>query len=323
MGRYPFSECINEYLPAEEGHIAKSTMGTTSRRLRQIGSIFHYLRGEGLVSTDNPREITPKDVDVFVGFRRKNGIKNTTLHKDLGLLSKFLAYFDNEAVVKFKAKYPAHVPKKYKKRGASMEEDTVQRIIEKAEKLNIADWPKMEAYGVVVIAICTGLRPQELRMLSIRNVHETDTSVEIYAEHVKGEGTYGSERLVVVHPDGVPFVKKFLAARRLRLEKAGKFEDSLFPPLKNKGGYLSYNRIRMLKTKVEQDLDITFELRKCRRTFGQRAIDEGQDLHNVSLVMGHTTLNTTQKDYCDKDERVAAKDMRVFWEGCVRNKRCD
>ena len=33
--------------------------------------------------------------------------------------------------------------------------------------------------------------------------------------------------------------------------------------------------------------------------------------------------NTTQKDCCDKDKRVAAKDMRVFWEGCVRNKRYD
>ena len=58
---------------------------------------------------------------------------------------------------------------------------------------------------------------------------------------------------MVVHPDGAPFVKKILATRRLRLERAGKFEDSLFPPLKNKG------------------------------------------------------------------ECIAAKDMRVFWEGCVRN----
>ncbi len=34
-------------------------------------------------------------------------------------------------------------------------------------------------------------------------------------------------------------------------------------------------------------------LRKCRRTFGQRAINEGQSMHDVSLVMGHSTMATT------------------------------
>jgi len=313
MGRYPFTECINEYLPAEEGHLQQTTLESNSRRLRQIGSIFQDLKAEGIVSTDNPKKITAQDIDAFVGYRRKAGIKASTVTKDIAILGKFLSFFDNDAVTRFKVKYPAHCPKRYKKRGASIEEEKVQAIIGRGMEINPANWEKVEAYALVTLAICTGFRPKELRLLSISNVNVTEDGIEIFAEHVKGEGTYGMARWVAVHPDGIPMIKKYLQARKLKLEKAGKNEDALFPPFKHSGGYLSYGRIRTLKSMVEEDLGFTFELRKCRRTFGQRAIDEGQSIHDVSLVMGHATMATTQKDYCDKDEHNAARDMQKFW----------
>nr|MBP6021415.1 site-specific integrase [Candidatus Methanomethylophilaceae archaeon] len=68
-----------------------------------------------------------------------------------------------------------------------------------------------------------------------------------------------------------------------------------------------------LKSYVEEDLDEAFELRKCRRTFGQRALNEGHNIHNVSLVMGHSTLATTQRYYCDKEQRSASAEMREHW----------
>ena len=47
MGRYPFIDCINEYLPRERGHIESATSQTLERRLRQIGHIFHELKDKG------------------------------------------------------------------------------------------------------------------------------------------------------------------------------------------------------------------------------------------------------------------------------------
>lgn len=73
-------------------------------------------------------------------------------------------------------------------------------------------------------------------------------------------------------------------------------------------------RIRTLKSFVEDDIGFKFDLRKCRRTFGQRVINEGQSMHDVSLVMGHSTMATTQKYYCDKDEHEAARDMQRYWD---------
>ena len=166
-----------------------------------IGKLADQLKAEGKVSTDNPRKITAQDIDVFVGYRRHT-VKASTVNKDLSILIKMLMYFDNDAVLKFKIKYPAHYPKRYKKRGASLEEEKVQAIFDRASKINVGNWELMEAYGLVCLSISTGFRPKELRMLSFRNVNKTEHGYEILAEHVKGEGTYGNACWVPVHPDG-------------------------------------------------------------------------------------------------------------------------
>ncbi|MBQ7702219.1 MAG: site-specific integrase [Candidatus Methanomethylophilaceae archaeon] len=315
MGRYPFTECLDEFLPMEAGHIEPTTMQTFERRLRQIGRIFHEMKEKGLVSTDNPKKITPEDIDRFVGYRKQSGVKASTVNKDLGNLDKLLSFYDNEAVTKFKKKFPAHIPKRYHTRGPSMFEEDIKKILDRAMQINIGNWEKMEAYGLVSLAICGGLRPKELRMLSMSNIRFLDNgNMEVYAVHVKGEKSYGVARWIPVRPDGVPAIKRYLEARALRLKEAGKNEDAVFPPIKHDGGYISYGRIRTLKSMVEEDLEITFDLRKCRRTFGQRAIKDGQPIHDVSLVMGHASVATTQREYCDKDLHDASQDMRNYWD---------
>lgn len=314
MSRYPFTDCLNEYMPVEYGHISSSTYATSRRKLVQIGKIFHQLKQDGKVSTDNPRKITAKDIDAFVGYRKACGMVNSTILKDLGLLKKMLSYFDNDAVSAFKSKYPAHYPKKYKKRAPAMEEPVVEKILARANEIPIFDWKLSEAYGIVSLAICTGLRPKELRMMYVDNVHIAGGSAKILAVHVKGEGSYGTARWIPVHPDGVPLLKKYLEARAFKLKISGKTSDALFPPIKGKEEFIEYNMLEKLKIAVEEDIGESFELRKCRRTFGQRALDEGHNIHIVSLVMGHASITTTQRYYCDKDQHSASDEMLAFWE---------
>ena len=154
MSRYPFTDCLNEYMPLECGHIASSTYATTRRKLVQLGKIFHELKQDGRVSTDNPRKITAKDIDAFVGYRKANGVVDATILKDLGILKKMLAYFDNDAISAFKSKYPAHYPKKYKRRAPAMAESVVDRILARAMEISEFDWKLSEAYGIVCLAIC-------------------------------------------------------------------------------------------------------------------------------------------------------------------------
>lgn len=313
MSRYPFTDALNEFMPNELGHIASNTYETSRRRLAQIGKMFTQLKHEGIVSTDNPRRISAADIDHFVGYRKSQGMKSSTILKDLTLLKKMLSYFDNDAVSAFKVKYPAHYPKRYIKRAPPMDDELVDRILARAMEISIFDWKLMEAYGIVSLAICTGLRPKELRMMYRNNLRVGQFYGEVYAVHVKGEDTYGSARWVPIHPDGYPILLRYLEARDLKLKTSGKMSEALFPPIRGKQQFIGYNMLEKLKKAVEEDIGESFDLRKCRRTFGQRALDEGQDLYNVSLVLGHASLATTQRYYCDKDQHTVSEEMCEFW----------
>ena len=240
-------------------------------------------------------------MDAFVGQRKADGIANSTILKDLDLMKKMFAYFDNDAVSAFKSKYLAHYPKKYQKRASAMEEPVVERILACAMEIPTFDWKLSEAYALVSLAICTGLRPKELRMMYVQNVHIAGGCAEVLAVHVKGERSHGTARWIPVHPDGVPILERYLEARAFKLQNRGKVSDALFPPIRGKEEFIGYNMVEKLKKAVEEDIGENFELRKCRRTFGQRALDEGHDIHNVSLVMGHSSITTTQRYYPDLD----------------------
>ena len=114
---------------------------------------------------------------------------------------------------------------------------------------------------------------------------------EVYAVHVKGEDTYGSSRWPPIHPDGYSILLRYLEAKDLKLKTSGKMSEVPFPPICGKQQFIGYNMLEKPKKAVEEDIGESSDLRKCRRTFGQRALDESQDLYNV---LGHASLATTE-----------------------------
>ncbi len=75
---------------------------------------------------------------------------------------------------------------------------------------------------------------------------------------------------------------------------------ALFPSKSSDDGFLSGNSLRVIKHVVEEDLGIKFDLRQCRRTFGQRYLDKDLDIESVSVLMGHASTKTTEGFYSKK-----------------------
>ena len=93
----------------------------------------------------------------------------------------------------------------------------------------------------------------------------------------------------------------------------------VFPSKGSKSGFLSDNTIRQIKGVVEDDIGVEFELRQCRRTFGQRNLDRGLDIESASVLMGHVTTNTTERFYsCMKLEK-AQQNLKQVWESSAVN----
>ncbi len=89
---------------------------------------------------------------------------------------------------------------------------------------------------------------------------------------------------------------------------------ALFPSKGSTDGYLCGNSIRKIKCVVEDDLGINFDLRECRRTFGQRYLDKDLDIESVSVLMGHSTTRMTEAFYSRRRLDIAANKAKKTWE---------
>ncbi len=79
--------------------------------------------------------------------------------------------------------------------------------------------------------------------------------------------------------------------------------EALFPAIYDDGdGFLSTNGIEELKGIVEKEVGFSFDLRACRRTFGQMCLDQGISVEAVSIALGHAPTKTTENFYCRKKE---------------------
>jgi len=312
MGRYPFLTWAMKYLDSVGNGYAQTTFSELERRYRRMNREFKALFESGKVGTNNPEKISADDVLAYVTNLKKKGMKESGVLHNIGPLNNLLAYAGNPAVTVFKQKYRSSVPKKRMMRYLALDESVLQRILYNSEQVKESDWKRLRAYALVILAIGTGLRNKEIRFCKV-----TDLDLfrkEIIAEHVKGEGTYGQARTIAIRPEAIGIMEKYLRARNKKVMEKCPNNLALFPALRDgEDGYLSSNGIRELKFIVEKEIAAKFDLRMCRRTYGQKAIDDGLDLDAVSVLMGHSTTKTTETYYCRKRPETAIREAQTIW----------
>lgn len=305
-GRYPFLAAVNEFLGLmAHGAIAESTYKDLKRKLKLIAKDVQYLYDLERISTANPKKMTAEDVLQIVGCwrdgeTREGDLTEIYIRRLLDKLEKILVYCDNNAVAKFKLKYPSLFPSASTTLLPSLNSHEVEAILAAAATVDIDDWQRMIAYGLVITSICASCRPLELRALKVYDVH-LDQQI-IHIERVKGLGDYGMPRDTTIIPDGIPFLHRFLRARDRWLQSMHIESDLMFPvtgysndPTHNGEG-MSENRLIIYKNIVVRELGIQLNVQKCRRTYAQISLDRGVPDAYVAANMGHTE-ETLHKHY--------------------------
>ena len=162
------------------------------------------------------------------------------------------------------------------------------------------------------LVIATGCRNKEIRLANVEDLNTDDWVLEIL--HPKGEASYGVSRSVPIPPDVQDIVRRYLYLRHAYVFESGIDSHALFPSKESRDGYLSGNTLRRMKDRVEDDIGIRFDLRQCRRTFGQLYLNNGLDLESVSVLMGHSSTKTTEKFYSRRRNDQAIDFARRTWK---------
>ena len=311
MSRYPFKDKAVEYMEAKRGCIAQTSWDVQDRRYRRIERDLIALNKQGLVSSVSPMKMTPDDVKAFIVSRKEAGIGSSDINHDITALSQLLTFSGNSAVGICLAKNPGLKPSKRQERLDPLAKTTYERILEKWGEVDHNSYFAVRPFAMVLMYIGTGARNKELRLADVSDI---DTQAwQIRLRHVKGEGSYGHPRDVPIPQELIPVVRNYLDVRLAWLISHKASSDALFFATGNQYGYMSGNSVRRLKTKVEEQIGEKFELRDCRRAFGQFYLDKGLAISKVSVLMGHDTTKTTEEYYCRNSEREAIKEASSLW----------
>ena len=300
MTRYPFRHAVNEFMDAYRGVYADTTYRELDRRFRRIGRILEDLRSSGEVSTTDPARMTPEDVKAFAVYLRTiSKVRPASLQHDVGTLQTICMYFGNDCVRFARAKYPLAFPVQGKSRGSVIERPEFDRIVSYADRCDGAD---LRDAAAVLLCLGSGLRPCEIREARVSDLDIGASTM--YVRRPKGGDSWGMNRTVPVRPE----VRSVLARYVL-----GRAPDSyLFPS--PKGGRVSENSLGVWRSNVCARCGVSFDYRKCRRTYGQYLLDEGYSLEDVSVLLGHSNETTTSVYYGRRRPERVVQSVLSGWE---------
>ena len=274
---------------------------------------LRMLVDKGKIKSSNPENMSSEDVLGYVSYLKSKGMRESGISHNLGPLNNLLAYAGNSAVPVFKMKYRSIVPKRRTVRYPALDEKSFVRILDCSRKVENNDWERLKAYSLVILSICTGLRNKEIRLSQVDEIDVVEWIISV--KHVKGEGTYGQPRTIAIRPEARDILKRYLSLRNKLVAEKCPGNLALFPALRaNETGHLSSNSLQKLKGLVEKETGIKFDLRACRRTFGQLSIDQGLNLDAVSVLMGHNTTRTTENHYARKGQETAIREAQERWK---------
>ena len=226
----------------------------------------------------------------------------------MSLTNQLLKYVNNYAVEVFKTIGGRYIPKKYNGRKPPLTNDTIEKIYKLARET--WDWDLLEGCMVIIFSLSTGIRTEESRIFDIDGIHLNGKESYVYIDNVKGSTRYGMPRITPIMDGTEDIFEKYLNRRKHVVRWSGSNNEAMFPNLTQpRKKYLTQQQFCLLKKPVEDIIGERIEIRAARRAFGQRAIDNGHDLSDISVAMGHMSTRTTEKYYCRVGNEKAVENM--------------
>ncbi len=300
MSRYPFRAAVNRFMKEYDGVYAASTYKELDRRFRRIERILDELRASEKISTCDPSKLSPEDIKAFAVHLRRSGMTPGALQHDVGTLGNLCLFCGNDCVRLARARYPAAFPMYRKSRGPVLEEDEFAAIVRYAGTCTGSD---LRDAASVCLALGTGARPCEIREARVSDLDLSNGT--FYVRRPKGGDSYGSRRTVPVRPEVRGILSLYIRNGGLRPE------DLIFGI---GGSVVSSNSLGIWRSKVCEGCGVQFDFRKLRRTYGQYLLDEGWSLSDVSVLLGHTNVMTTNTFYAGARPQRVVQNVLSGWD---------
>ncbi len=316
MAENYFKTYATKFINSMAGTYADSTWVTFRRRLNRMAKDVEYLYSKKEISSMSPQKWDVEDMRKLLVYHKTQGnggmgVSGAEMSHEIGAWETFLETIDKTSILtECKRKYPILNPHNYRARLPSLSVPEYEKILEVFNSTNMNDYHSARAVMLVGMAIFMGLRSKEMQFSEVSHLKMVGEDWEIFVAHPKGEKTYAQGGRNVIIPEIFkPFIKDYLKVRAEWLFEQGIRSQLIFPNPKT-GKPLASNTLRKIKRSIEEKVGFQFNLRDCRRTFGQKHLDVDVSIESVSVLMGHSTTRTTEGYYCRRPEKNAKDEVR-------------
>jgi integrase/recombinase XerD len=220
----------------------------------------------------------------YLAYRLKQGYSSRSTARSLSSLRAFYAYLLSKSLISDNPTAKIQSPKLGHSLPKILSEEDVEKLINAPntkEPLGLRDRAMLE------LLYACGLRISELINLEVLNLNIRQGVVKVL-----GKGS--KERLVPMGEPALDWISDYLTYGREQLLTDTKKSSILF--LSNRGTGMTrqtfWYRIKLYANKA--GVDQSLSPHTLRHAFATHLINHGADLRTVQLLLGHTSLSTTQ-----------------------------
>ena len=283
-------ECLENVL--KRFLVAKAVKGCSERTIQ-----LYSMSVRKVFTEINKRveDVTPDDIRLYMGLRlRRDGVSKVTVGNEIRSLSSFYAWATAEEIIQKNPMLRVHKIKKQKVRKEALTEMEIERLRMAAD----GEMQKM----MIEVLLSTGCRVTELVNIRIDEIQKDEITV-----HGKGE----KDRKVYLNAKAELAVQVYLAKRRdenpylLPGAKSMRERKGMDRKVSRKNWWMDRNNLTeghittstvesMMRTIADRAEVEQANPHKFRRTCATFALRRGMPIEQVSRMLGHVEVGTTQ-----------------------------
>ena len=220
----------------------------------------------------------------YLSYRLKKGYSSRSTARTLSSLRAFYKYLKFNSLISHDPTEKVESPKIGHTLPKVLSEEDVLKLINAPDtrsSVGLRDRAMLEIlYG-------SGLRISELINLDVLNLNIRQGLVRVMGKGKK-------ERLVPLGEQALDWSTEYLSYGRQKLLKNNPEASFLF--LSNRGGGMTRQAFwyRIKKYAIISGVDKSLSPHTLRHAFATHLLNHGADLRTVQLLLGHTSLSTTQ-----------------------------
>ncbi len=251
---------------------------TLSAYRQDLINFSNWLKKKNLI------EVKKTELLDYLSYRLKQGYSSRSTARSLSSLRAFYSYLLKNSYINDDPTAKIDSPKLGHSLPKVISEIDVEKLLNSPkvkEPLGLRDRSMLE------LLYACGLRISELITLDLLNVNLRQGVIKVI-----GKGS--KERLIPMGEEAMNWVEKYISYGRPELENESFNTSILF--LNRRGKPMSRQAFwyRIKHYAFESGIKASLSPHTIRHAFATHLINHGADLRTVQLLLGHTSLSTTQ-----------------------------